>query len=511
MSAGAITMQLGQEMFTKVRNDSGYETISNGQAVYISGRNGVFPTVRKARSDSESTSRVLGIATQDLISPSFGFVTTMGYVRGIKTDYTGAGIWGTTWVTGDLLYISSTNAGILTNVQPTVPNHSDIVGSVGVVSTAQGSILVTLDRHRTVAELADVDGTDPTVTGSLLTWNQTDLRWERNSYNITNYALLTQAILKTPTAIESNLITIPNATYKGLVIKGAVSQSANSQEWQNSSGTVLVSVAGTGKLTINTGLETQHLQLGSSAAVAIFAIDKTYTTTTTGTVYGTFGNTRTNWNATASANVYGYQSQVVLGNTNGADKTTGDVAGFYAQVTHNGRATQPALKAGQFVVRVGYPNPNGFATNILTNGYGNYIFTPFVDTASGSSMVNSYGIYIENQNVASTLNYAIYTNAGAVRLGDTTTTTGRKRAVVTKTANYTSTTNDEIIRFTTSATLTLIAATGTGQTYTVIADGCTVIIDGNASETINNELTQTITDGESVILHDTATGKWNVG
>jgi len=88
---------------------------------------------------------------------------------------------------------------------------------------------------------------------------------------------------------------------------------------------------------------------------------------------------------------------------------------------------------------------------------------------------------------------------------------GRRQATVTQTADYTALVSDEIIRFTSDATLTLPAATGTGQTYTVIADGCTAIIDANGSETINNELTQTIYDGDAIILHDTASGVWNIG
>jgi hypothetical protein len=185
MSGGDITQQIGQELFTKVRNESGYETISNGQAVYISGRTGVYPDVQKARSDSETTSRVLGIATQDIASPAYGYITTTGYVRGIKTDYTGAGIWGTTWVTGDLLYVSKTNAGVLTNVEPDEPHHSDVIGTVGVVSSNQGSILVTLDRHKTLEELTDVDGTALTTTGQFPVWDQTAGYFDFN-YNINN-------------------------------------------------------------------------------------------------------------------------------------------------------------------------------------------------------------------------------------------------------------------------------------------------------------------------------------
>jgi lysophospholipase L1-like esterase len=174
MSGGDITMQIGQEIFTKVRNDTG-ATITNGSVVYISGRTGIYPDVKLARSDVESTSRVLGIATQDILNTGskFGYVTTIGYIRRIKTDYSGAGIWGTTWVTGDLLYVSKTTAGQLTNVEPAAPHHADTVGTVGIVHPTLGSILITLDRHKTLEELTDVDGTPLTTSGQFPVWNQT--------------------------------------------------------------------------------------------------------------------------------------------------------------------------------------------------------------------------------------------------------------------------------------------------------------------------------------------------
>ena len=187
MSSGNITQQIGQEMFIKVHNDPGYETIYNGQVVYISGRTGVFPDVRKARSDIDSTSRAIGIATQDIASPAFGFVTTMGYVRGIKTDYTGTGIWGNTWVMGDMLYVSNISAGVLTNVEPSAPHHSDLVGSVGVISSNQGTILVGIDRHKTLEEMSDVNGTALTTTGQFPSWNQTSGYFDFDK-NINDYA-----------------------------------------------------------------------------------------------------------------------------------------------------------------------------------------------------------------------------------------------------------------------------------------------------------------------------------
>jgi len=59
----------------------------------------------------------------------------------------------------------------------------------------------------------------------------------------------------------ANTITAASASTKPLIIKGDASQSANLQEWQNSSGTVLASVASTG--TIKSGAFSSPTDLGS--------------------------------------------------------------------------------------------------------------------------------------------------------------------------------------------------------------------------------------------------------
>lgn len=169
--ANGVVQQIGQELFTRVRNDQGAE-LANGSAVYISGRTGVFPDVKLARSDVDATARTLGVVTQTIANPGFGFVTTLGYVRGIKTNYTGSGIWGTTWASGDMLYVSAITAGQLTNVQPAVPHCADIVATVGVIHGTEGSILVSIDRCQKLVDLSDVNGTPLTTTGQLPVWNE---------------------------------------------------------------------------------------------------------------------------------------------------------------------------------------------------------------------------------------------------------------------------------------------------------------------------------------------------
>lgn len=109
---------------------------------------------------------------------------------------------------------------------------------------------------------------------------------------------------------------------------------------------------------------------------------------------------------------------------------------------------------------------------------------------------------IEAQPSGSTTPYFYVSGTG------NTKTTGRKQAVAIKSADYTLTVNDEIIVFTATATATLPAATGTGQTYRIVCRAGLLTIDGNASETIKGELTQILTAGEDLIITDTASGIW---
>ncbi len=86
MSGGYVTQQIGQELFIKVRNASG-ATIPNGTPVYFNGRQGNRPKIYKAQANAEATSMVEGITTQDIDDNADGFITTFGYVRQIKTNY----------------------------------------------------------------------------------------------------------------------------------------------------------------------------------------------------------------------------------------------------------------------------------------------------------------------------------------------------------------------------------------------------------------------------------------
>jgi len=189
LNMGVVTQQIGQELPLPAYNNTGV-AIGEGIPVYISGRQGHLPEITPAKSDAESTSTIFGITTTTFGTTGDlrnGFVTTFGYIRQIKTNYTGIGVWGTTWGLNDKLYVSKTVAGQLTNVEPTAPHHSDVVATVSIVgAVGTGSILVLNQKHQTLEELTDVNGTPLTEDGQLPSWHQTEQYFDFDK-NINDY------------------------------------------------------------------------------------------------------------------------------------------------------------------------------------------------------------------------------------------------------------------------------------------------------------------------------------
>lgn len=133
-----ISLQVGQEQYIRVRNNTG-STINNGQAVRIIGALGnAAPTIALASADTEDNSTVAGIATHSIENNSFGYVTTFGIVRNLNTN---------SFNEGDELFLS-TSAGGLVNVSPVVPNYSAPIGYVIRKHDSNGSILVDLGKHK---------------------------------------------------------------------------------------------------------------------------------------------------------------------------------------------------------------------------------------------------------------------------------------------------------------------------------------------------------------------------
>jgi len=191
LKGGNVTLQVGQENVVRVVN----KTVplitlqeANYQAVRISGATGQRLSVRLAQADNDANSTTtIGLVTETIAGNQEGFVTTFGLVREINT--TGS-LQGETWVDGDVLYLSPTVAGQITNIKPSAPQHLVTIGYVEYAHINHGKIFVKVDNGYELNELHDVTYPTALANGEILQYNGSTLRWENT---VPKIQLLAQA------------------------------------------------------------------------------------------------------------------------------------------------------------------------------------------------------------------------------------------------------------------------------------------------------------------------------
>ena len=168
-----VTLQIGQEMPVLCKNQTG-ATITNGTPVMFAGSVGASGRLKIMKAIADGTylpAYTIGIATQDIPNGEDGFVTWFGKIRGIDTTGTP---YGETWADGDILYVSPTTAGYLTNVLPEAPNEIITVGVVIYADANVGSLFVRPTWRQSLQTLTDVDGTPLATTGQTIYWDNTN-------------------------------------------------------------------------------------------------------------------------------------------------------------------------------------------------------------------------------------------------------------------------------------------------------------------------------------------------
>jgi len=155
VKGGNVTLQIGQEQLIRVVNKTTANLLeANYQCVKISGAQGQRPKVALARADNDANSAdTIGLVTETILDNQEGFVCTSGIVRNINT--TGS-LQGETWVDGDVLYLSGSTYGAITNVKPQAPTHTVIVGFVIYAHQNNGKIFVKVDNGYEIDELHNV-------------------------------------------------------------------------------------------------------------------------------------------------------------------------------------------------------------------------------------------------------------------------------------------------------------------------------------------------------------------
>jgi len=187
LKGGNVTLQIGQENVVRVVNKTG-ATLNEAdfravriRSVSEGGAQGQRLAVLLAQGNSDHNSATtIGLVTESISNNQEGFITTSGEVKEIDT--TGAKSYGgtETWVDGDMLYLSPTYAGYLTNVKPVAPQHLVVIGYVVYAHAVHGKIFVKVDNGYEIDELHNVLITSPT-NGQALVYDSSNSTWKNQT------------------------------------------------------------------------------------------------------------------------------------------------------------------------------------------------------------------------------------------------------------------------------------------------------------------------------------------
>jgi len=122
----------GTALYVQASNHTG-SAIAKGSAVYISGAAGQLPRITKAQANAYLTTDAFGLTAETIAHGGTGNVIIAGLLTDVDTNAFGD---------GDVLYVSATTAGALTNTEPTKPNWQMQVGTVAYAHQNHGKIVV---------------------------------------------------------------------------------------------------------------------------------------------------------------------------------------------------------------------------------------------------------------------------------------------------------------------------------------------------------------------------------
>ncbi|MHC4501810.1 MAG: hypothetical protein ACYTFI_00775 [Planctomycetota bacterium] len=103
------------------------------RAVYAIGSENDVPLIAKARANSVNTMPAIGVTIEAIANGAYGRIMQIGLVENANTS---------AFTAGDILYVSSTTAGILVATAPLWPNIRQEIGTILAVDASVGSVQV---------------------------------------------------------------------------------------------------------------------------------------------------------------------------------------------------------------------------------------------------------------------------------------------------------------------------------------------------------------------------------
>lgn len=182
LKGGSVVLKNGVDLVARVVNKvTPNTTLTKAayQVVRISGAQGQRLAVNLAQANNDNNSAdTLGIVIETITTNQEGFIMTVGQLEGINT--TGS-LQGETWVDGDVLYLSPTTAGRITNIKPTgATGHIVILGYVEYAHAVNGKIYVKIMNGWELDELHNVFIDTPLNNQALTYESSTDL-WKNKT------------------------------------------------------------------------------------------------------------------------------------------------------------------------------------------------------------------------------------------------------------------------------------------------------------------------------------------
>ena len=156
LKGGNINAKLAQDLYARVVNKTSQNLLrANYQAVKVQSAQGQRLAVNFAQANNDNNSAdTIGVVAENINNNQEGFVITVGLIENINT--TGS-LQGETWADGDVIYLSPTTAGSLTNVKPNgSTGHIVVIGYVEYAHQNNGKIYVKIMNGWELDELHNV-------------------------------------------------------------------------------------------------------------------------------------------------------------------------------------------------------------------------------------------------------------------------------------------------------------------------------------------------------------------
>ena len=205
-----VSGKLGVDQHVQVYNQTG-STIAKRKVVRQSGSSGTRLKVDLALADGDPNSATtIGVTAQSISNNSSGFIITAGLLTAVDTS---------AFTEGDVLWLSSTSSGDITNTRPTQPSHGVRIGYCIKSSAGAGIIYVDILNGFELEELHDVLITSP-ADNSFLVYESSSSLWKDEGPsdaktsiglgNVTNNAQ-TQAAIVPNTTPSAGQVLVGNA------------------------------------------------------------------------------------------------------------------------------------------------------------------------------------------------------------------------------------------------------------------------------------------------------------